>query len=119
MDCTVIDVSKTLLTQDSLGLQKQLQSSSSNTQLSWHPITEVCMQAAADIAAKERVQAWAELEQVKQSATASKTPLLPSARSADRPSDASARLREMHQQLTEQQSQLAQSQAQNQVRRPA
>ena len=75
------------------------------------------LQEAADIAAKERVQAWAELDQVKQASARTPTAqaAAAAARSADRPQDASARLREMNQQYAEAQAKLAHAQSQNQV----
>lgn len=70
-----------------------------------------------DIAAKERVQAWAELEQVKQSVAGKTTaPQLSPVRSADRPSDTNAKLRELNQVLNERQAQLAHANSQVQVR---
>ena len=58
------------------------------------------LQESAEIAGKERVQAWAELDQVKQQLATAKTPASP--RGAFRQtSDTSAKLRELQQQLAE------------------
>lgn len=57
-------------------------------------------QEASETAAKERVQAWAELDQVKQQLATARTPVSP--RGAFRQgSDTTAKLRELQQQLAD------------------
>lgn len=73
-------------------------------------------QDAADIAAKERVQAWAELEQVKANTQANRVPNSP--RGGFRPVDSKAsegRIKELQQQLNDSQTQMNQLRSQNQV----
>ena len=75
----------------------------------------MCEQEAGEIAAKERVQAWAEVEQVKATAQANRAPRSPAFRHTEQATEAVSKLRESQQQLSDSQSQLAQQRSQYQV----
>ena len=69
-------------------------------------------QDAAEIAGKERIQAWAELDQVKQQLAAARGP--PSPRD---PHPSNGKLRELQQQLADREAKFQHAHSQNQVER--